>query len=450
MRIVIIGAGTTGRNLAGILTGMKHDLVLVDRDADKLAEIEAEFDILTVLGDGAQPAVLEKAGIAGSDMLLAVTGRDETNILACIYAKAAKVPRKVARVLHTGDAGKQRWNLEQLGVDLLVSQNDESARDFFDILAHPGALETLTLLDTRMLAIGARVAPDSDLTGVALSSLGEAFALLSNIRFIALLRQGKLVIPRGDTVFREGDEVYVVLPPENADDFLDWVCPSRPVINRTILAGGGDLGLSLARLLEKNSRQEVVLIERDGRRAEYCAKTLDRTRVLCGDAGKREMLEEAGIGPGSAYAAVTGEDELNIVSCVLAKTMEASWTVAQVSKPEYVPIIRHMRLLDRVASPYLSMINAILHHMREGNTYAASLLQQLPGELLNVVLSGKNSWTGRSLSDTPPLPGAVVAMVQRDSAAYIPTGKFVLEKGDRLLLFVEPGAGARVASLFKE
>lgn len=450
MRIVIIGAGTTGRNLVSILSDLRHDVVLVDRDAVALAELESTYDLLTVQGDASKPETLEKASIDKADLLLAVTSEDAVNILACIYAKAAGVPHKVARVTHAENDGCVRWNLQSLGVDLLVSQNDECARELFDVLMHPGALEVLDLLDAKVYAVGARVAEDSALTGVTLSSLGEAFSLLSDIRFIAMVRDGRMTIPRGDTQFRVGDEVYVVLRPEDASMFLDWVYPSRPTLSHTVLGGGGALGLTLARRLETHSRHQVVVLEKNKQRADACAERLNRTQVLCGDASKREMLEEAGIGSNAAFTAVTGDDELNIVSCVLAKTMGAAWTVAQVSKPEYVPIIRHMRLLDRVVSPYLSMINAILHYVRGRNVHAASLFQQLPGELLDVVVSERNPWQGKTLREIKSPPGAIIAMVQRDQSAYIPTGAFRLGRGDRLLMFAEPKAVERVAAIFQK
>ncbi len=449
MRILIIGAGATGRTLAVALREMNHDIVLLDRDLDALSRVEALVDVMTVRGEGGSPLALEDAGIAKTDMVLAVTNHDEVNILACIYGRRAGVPTKVARVTNIDYLAPSRWNWQEQGLDLLVSQNEECAREVHAILRHPGAVDVVDILEGRILAVGIRLQESSPMVGKNLEELARTHDILTRTRVIALLRQENLLIPHGETRLLSGDEAYVVLQSEDVDSLLDWAFPERPRIERDIIAGGGGIGLTLAQRMEKDGRS-LTLVERHGDRAELVAEKLNRSMILKGDTATQETLKEAGIGPNTSFTAMTGDDELNIVSCVLAKTMGAAWTVAQVGKPEYVPIIRHMKLLDRVVSPYTTMINVILRFVRGQNVRAATVFQSLPGEMLEFELNENSKWDGYPLRRVPLSDGAVVAIVQRENEVFIPAGDFVLKAGDRLALFTDARNVNRVTSILKK
>ncbi len=449
MRVMIIGAGATGQSLAVTLCEMMHDVVLLDISQPALEAVESKVDILTYCGEGSSPVMLDEAGIDKTDMLLAVTNRDEVNILACMYAHAAGVATKVARVVNVDYIAPSKWNWKAVGIDLLVSQNEECAHEVQDILRYPGASDVVDMLGGKILSLGIRIEQDSPLLEHSLAELGGELEILSRARFIAVLRDDKLLIPHGDTALRVGDEAYVVTHLADADALLTWALPSRPRITRDIIAGGGGTGATLAKRMELDGH-DVVLVEPDAERAEKVADELIRTLVLKGDASKQEILAECGIGPGASFTAATGDDELNIVSCVLAKKMGASWTVAHVGKSEYVPIIRHMKLLDRVVSPYSSMINVIMRFVRGRNVRAATAFQFLSAELLEMDLPGSSKWCGYSLRKLPLPDGAVVALVQRNGEVIIPGGDFVLQGGDRLAIFTELKCVDRVVAMFKK
>lgn len=449
MRILIIGAGATGRNLAVKLCGMKHDVVLLDRQTLALTAVESSVDVLTFCGHGSSPVMLDKAGIDKTDMVLAVTNQDEVNILACLYAHQAGVSTKVARVSNTAYMAESRWNWKDAGIDLLVSQNEECSHEVDSMLSYPGTLDVVDMLGGRILSIGIKIGRESPLCDKLLEELGNQYALLRRVRFIALLRKEKLLVPRGETRLCEGDDAYLVAHVSDVNELLDWALPGRPLLKRDIIAGGGGVGATLAKRREL-SGSDVVLIEPDIGRAEVVADSLSRSLVLKGDVSNKETLDECGISADVSFSAVTGDDELNIVSCVLAKKMGAGWTVAQVGKPEYVPIISHMQLLDRVVSPYATMINVILRFVRGRNVHAATVFQSLPGELLELDLPESSKWCGRPLRKFP-LPGkAVVALVQRGTEVFIPGGDFAFAAKDRLAVFTELKSANRIAALFKK
>lgn len=448
MRILIIGAGNAGRHLAAKLCEERHDIVIVDNDEDALAEIAAQLDIQTVRGEGSSPRILEDAGITKSDLVVAVTDRDEVNILACAYAQAAGVSHKVARVSNPDFIhADSRFDLRKLGIDLVISQKEECAQEIFTILRMPGTLEAVDMLEERVLAVGIKVHMDSPLVLQTLKSFPRP-EMLQRVRLIAIMRGDETLIPRGDTQLMIGDDVYMVGEPDAVSEFLEWACPEHERFEKVIIAGGGDLGLQLSQLLEKTGMQ-VVLIEKNEDRAEECSKRLDRAMVMKGDALDQETLDNAGIVHGSAFVAVTGSDENNIMICLLAEKAGSTFTLAQVTKPEYVPIVGSLSLLDRAVSSHMSMINAILHFVRGKNVKAAALLHKLPGELLDVALARGARWAGKSIKALRMPDDLLIATVLRGDAILPATGDLKLVEGDRLVLFALPRAVAKVEALFR-
>jgi trk system potassium uptake protein len=459
MRILIIGAGNTGRQLATQLCNMSHAVVVVDRSPERLAALDAQLDVMTVAGSGSSPEILEKAELSKADLMIAVTNSDEVNILACICAHTAGVSNTVARVADSSLMQSPLFDYKKLGIDCMVSQNGEVAEELFEILHNPGLLESITLLDGRVLVARIKVRPESPLLGGGLAILGASGSaepgngkdtpdLLSRVRFIVGRRGEDVFLPRGDTHFEAGDDLYVVVQPRDLHLFLDWAYPGRQAFEKSVIAGGGGLGLDLVRRLESES-VPAVLLERNVDRAEECSDVLQKTLVLHGDASDQETMEAAGVGADTAFVAITGDEELNIISCMLAHKLGAAFTVALVSKPEYVPVVRALGLLGRVVSPHLSMINAILHFVRGTHIRAAVCLHEAPGEMLNVVVREKHRWAGKPVSRLK-MPGeCLIATVLRDDEVHIPTGDLVIQAGDELVLFALPADVGRVQGMFK-
>ncbi|MDA3874257.1 MAG: NAD-binding protein, partial [Kiritimatiellae bacterium] len=236
MRILLLGAGTSGRMLAARLCEEQHDVVLVDQNPHALEQIEAQYDLLTILGDATDPRVLEDAGITDTDLVVAVTDQESVNILACSLAHIAGVPRKVARVSNKAysETGGH-FDLRQLGIDLVINQQHECAKELFNILRIPGAQEAVGLLEDRVLCVGVQIPTDCPILS---SSLKESphHEILSTIRFVAYTRLGKLKIPRGETRFSIGDMVYLVGEPDQVRSFLKFLLPGESGYSRVVIA----------------------------------------------------------------------------------------------------------------------------------------------------------------------------------------------------------------------
>lgn len=446
MRILIIGAGNAGQQLAMRLCEEKHSVVMVDTDPQVLAAAEVQLDILTICGAGSSPRVLDEAQVDKCQLVISVTDSDEVNILACLYANAAGVPRKVARVsspeyIHSNDT----YDLNRMGIDLVINQKQECALEVFNMLQMPGAQEAFNLFDGKVMVAGFNISAISPLFDRTPAEC-ERLDLIQSIRVIAIRRNNELVIPHGDTIFKKDDLVYIVGQRNDISSFFDWVCPDLKPFEKVIIAGGGDLGLMLAQLLE--NEVECVVIEKDEDRARRCSSVLNKALILRMDALAESALDEAGVNNRTAFVALTGDDENNIMNCLMAQKKGASFTATQIARTDYVPVIEQLYLVNRVVSPYISMTHAILHYLRSQKVQAASLLHNLPGELLDVSVGAGSRLAGQRIKEIKLPREAIIATAMRGNDILTATGDLELVPGDRLLVFSHPNAVKKIQSMF--
>jgi len=443
MRVLIVGAGVTGTTLAARLCEEQHDVVIIDRDPKALDEVSTRSDVMSVVGSGTNPVTLSKAGIAKTDLLVAVTDNDERNMLACAMAKRAGVARTVAHVTDMSYAAATDWYThELLGVDVVVSQSEEAARELFNILQLPSASEVVRMLDGRVQVVGVRVGAESVLFGATPAAFPKP-DFLESIRFVAIMRGGKLIVPRGDTVFIEDDQLYVLGMPSKTLEFVHWACPLQHETMKVIIAGGGGTGFPLARRLEQTNTN-IVLIEPDSERASFCSSELGRTLVLQADVLNEDTLRDVGITEQTTFVAVTGNDEKNILSGILAKKLGAPFVLSQVSLPGIVSIAESIDALDRVISLKKSTTDAILHLARWRNIEHYAFLRTVPGQLIEFHVEKTSKWKGSEIRDVPMPHDAIIAAVVRGPDVMVATGTLTLEVNDRVVVFAHPNVVDKV------
>jgi len=443
VRVLVIGAGNTGIKLAARLSDLRHEVVIVDSGAERLARAEELVDAMVVEGWGASPRVLERAGIRESQLLVAVTGSDEVNILACAYAASVGVRHKIARVRNLDyveePAGKI---LRGLGVDHVVCDKEVTAQEISNLLRRPGAVEVAGLLGGRLLLVGIRVREGSPLAGRRLQELAGGGGMVERVRVVGLLRGETSVVPHGGTLVTTGDLVYLAVRREDADAALDWLHPQRRRCHRVVIVGAGEVGRQLA--LSLAGDMEVVVIEREREAAEACSGECRHVLTIHGDCLEEETLREAGLSPETGFAAVTGDDENNIIACVMARRMEAGMTVARISRPHYSSVVGSLEIVDRVVSDHLAVLNTIMGYVRGGQVRVSRSLDGLPGEILEVVVRSGSRWAGRKLASLNLPAGAIVAAVQRGEQIIVPTGRTQLDEGDVLVVFATPDAARKM------
>lgn len=430
--------------LASRLSHEQHDVVLVDRDAKALEQVEAQIDLLTLQGDANDPRTLIEAGIEKCDLVVALTDQESVNILACSLAHIEGVPRKVARVSNPAYAsGSGRFDLRQIGIDLVINQQHECARELYNMLRIPGAHEAVDLLDQRALCVGVKIPTDCPLLSGPLKDSVHR-EMLATVRFVAYTRMGALKIPRGDTTFAIGDMVYIVGAPQQVRRFMRFLLPSEEGFSRVVIAGGGDLGLQLATRLQELQGMDITLLEENVEQAHVCSDVLGKALVVHGNALNQDIMRELGINGETAFVAVTGDDENNIMSSLVADKLGAHFTVARVDKADYRPIIDSLSLVDRVVSPHSSLINSVYHFVRGSSVRGDRMLQQVKGEVVEFHLPGGHQWEGHSLKDIKLPRGCLISMVLRGEDLRVATGDLELQEGDRVLLYGLPKAIRRL------
>jgi len=333
-----------------------------------------------------------------------------------------------------------------MGVDLVINQKQECAREIYNMLQIPGAQEAFDLFAGKVMVVGFSVTSSSPLLDRTLAEC-DRLDLIHSIRVIAIRRDDKLVVPHGNTVFMKKDLIYLVGQREDIINFFSWVCPEIKPFEKVIIAGGGDLGLMLAKFIEHDI--DCVLLEHDEERARYCSAELNKTLVLRADSLTESALEESGLHDRTAFVALTGDDEGNIMNCLMAQKKGASFTVTQITRTDFVPVVEQLYLVNRVVSPYISTTNAILHWLRSKKARAASLLHNLPGELLDITVAENSRVNGKCIHEIKMPDNAIIATVMRKEEVVTATGDLQLNAGDRMLIFCHPDAVGKIQAIFR-
>ncbi len=446
MRITIVGAGNVGSTLAERLRRENHDIVVIDADEKRVAGLQEGLDIMVICGHGANPDVLKKAQVRESEMFLAVTDRDETNLLACVMAHRLGSARQVARVSTADYFREGILKPEELGIDLVIHPESECALEVFSLLKSPQIFERVSLSEDRAQMIGLTVPETSPLAGILLQDLPEK-AMRQSVRVVAIEHDGEVRIPRGDDRIEACDDVYVVGETSAIANFQTWAGVASETLGRVVIVGGGRIGSELSTLLA-GTKVGVRLIERDAKVAEQLAEKHPHVVVIRGDATDPAVLKEAGVEGTDCFVAVAGDDQPNILSCVLARQLEAKKTIARINRIEYVDIVSSILKVDVVVSPMLSAVNRVLHFTRRGRTLLEASLKNVDAEVLEVEVSPRGKLAGRHLRELKFPHGALVALLRRGDEVLLGTGDRVLRPGDRAIVFALPDAVSQVEQMF--
>ncbi len=437
MKIIILGAGQVGSSVAANLAGEANDITVVDNDPRRLQELQVRFDLRTVQGHASHPEVLQRAGAADADIILAVTNSDETNMVACQVASTLfNTPTKIARVRQQEYlSSPQLFGPKAFPVDMLISPEQLVTNYVQHLIEYPGALQVLDFAAGRVQLVAVRAYYGGPLVGRELYELREHMPGVET-RVVAIYRRGQSVIPQGVTVIEADDEVFFIAATKHCRAVMSELRRLDQPYKRIMIAGGGNIGKRLATALEKN--YQVKLIEHNKNRARAISEELHGTTVLEGDATDEELLQEEGIEDIDVFCALTNDDEDNILSAMLAKRMGARKVMALINRASYVDLMESGSI-DIAISPQQTMIGSLLAHVRRGDVAVVHSLRRGAAEAIEAVAHGdrqSSKVVGRSIEDFKLPVGTTIGAIVRGDEVLIAHHDTIIQSEDHVIMFL--------------
>jgi trk system potassium uptake protein TrkA len=433
VKIIIVGAGEVGFHIAGRLAAENKDVVVIDPKPEALRRVLDLLDVQVLEGSGSSPAVLEEAGVKSAEILLAVADSDEINLASCLFADIlSPATRKLARIRDMDYSElAQSLQKDRPHIDAIINPEQEMVRTIDRLLSVPGALDVAEFADGRVKLAGIRVEPLSPMAGVKLSGIARV-AGTRKILVAAIVRGEELIIPTGRDTILAGDVVYLA---EEADQLLAAISVfgiSREKVRRAMIVGGGRSGVALAGLLVSKGIH-TKLIEKNAAKAAKIAACLEHVVVLNGDGSDHQLLSEENVADMDVIITLSGDEETNILTALVAKRMGAKTAITRIDKFGYLSMMPALGL-DLVVSARLSAINTILHLVRRGMVLSSIALKGERAEVLEAVALETSDIVGRPIKDLDFPRGALIITILRNGQVIIPSGDSVIEPGDHIII----------------
>lgn len=437
MKIIILGAGQVGEALATTLLKENHDITLVDTDSDRLEQINARLDLSTLAGHASYPNTLQAAGAADCDMLIAVTGSDEANMIACqVGYSLFEIPKKIARIRSPQYLiNQQLFDAEHLPIDVAISPEQLVATRIAGLINYPGTLQVIDFCESNIKMIAIKCLYNSPLVSIKLNEISGKITKIDT-RAVAIFRSDQAVPLDGETTIEIGDEIFFIAAKKNITKLLNDIQPDSVEYKNIMIVGGGGIGTTLAKQLEGN--YNIKLIEKNLHRCEYLADHLKKTTVLHGEGNDTDLLENENINKTDVLCAVTGDDESNIMSCLQAKRLGVNPVIANISRAAYVDLIQGGPI-NIAISPQQITVGSILTQIRRGDIIAVHSLRRGVAEAIEIVAHGDKKTSqvvGKALQDIKLPTATTIGAIMRDGKVIIPSNDSVIATEDHLIIFV--------------
>ncbi|MDC0597213.1 Trk system potassium transporter TrkA [Candidatus Pseudothioglobus singularis] len=437
MKILILGAGQVGSTLARYLClDDDNDITIVDQKEEMLTPLQRHLDIKTVIGYGAYPSVLEKAGIKSMDVVIAVMNSDERNMVACRMAHTLyNVKKKIARIRTTEYLLRPEiFSNDALPIDFLITPENLITEYIQGIVEEPGASQVFDFENGLVQLVETRAFIGTPIVNRPIKELHEHMPDVK-IRIVSLYRNERAISAKSDTVIREGDQVYFLAKKDHISRALKEFRRAENNYQKIFIAGGGSIGLNVAKLLEETHNIRIIELSED--RAKYLSEKLNNTLVLQGNASDEDLLKDEGIENTDLFLALTDSDEVNVIVSILAKRLGAHKTIALVKRDVYASLAEQSGDVDIIVSPDQITVSGILSHLRKGDCMKVHSLQHGKSEAIEIVVHGDEKTSavvGVQIKDLPLPEGVVVGAVVRDNELLMGSKKLVIESGDHILM----------------
>lgn len=446
MKIIIIGAGEVGFNIAGRLASENKRVVVIDKSAAALERINDRLDVQTILASGSDPGTLKQAGIKDADILLAVTDSDEINLVACLMADYLSPGiKKVVRIRNTDfDAFHDHLNSGAPHIDTVINPETEVVNTIKRLMQIPDAVDAGSFVQGQVRYIGIRLGAACPAIGMTLIDFSLKFGANRPL-IAAIVRKNHVIVPRGSDTIKDGDLVYFVCEADRLEATLDIFGIELHPLKNVLIVGGGRTGELLARRLEQE-KLNVKIIEANRERCRHLSSSLKKTTILHGDGSDQNLFMEENIAKSDAVITVTNEDETNILVSLLAKNSGVQNTITRVEKSSYYQLLPTVGL-EKIVSPRLSAISSILRDVRKGKVLSDLSIFGEKGEFIEAMAVESSGIAGKPIRKINFPKGALLVCIVTNGQIRIPTGDSVIEPGDRIIIFAVKEAMKKLEKL---
>ncbi|MEW4983602.1 MAG: Trk system potassium transporter TrkA [Cycloclasticus sp.] len=438
MRIVILGAGRVGFTVASNLSNENIDITLIDKSQSVIDAVCERLDVSAICGNVSHPDVLESAGIKQADIVIAATDSDETNMMACQVAHHLfQVPKKIARVRAKTflDVQEQLFNADAIPIDIIINPENEIVQFIKNLILHPGSQQVLSFANGAISLVETKCNRGDLLIG---KSLNDLTSLLHGVyaRIALVYRKGKIIIPDYQSIIEESDRVFFIAPSENIQQVLSLLFNQDKAYKRLIIAGGGRIGLGLAKELENTL--QVKIITKSSQKAYELSEQLDHSIVLSGDATDEAFLLDENINRTDVFCTLTSDDETNILCSMLAKSLGAKVVMSLVDRNAYMSMVDNGSI-DNVIYPQHTTIGKILSQVRQGDISSVHSLLRGKAEAFETTIKSngkKNTLIGKAIRDIKLPHGSLVIGMVRNNASIPAKQDVIINEGDQLIIFI--------------
>ena len=446
MRIIIAGMGDVGYQLAKQLSNESHDIIAIDMDQQRLSYSDQMADILTIHGSSTSIKTLNEAGVSKADLLVAVTSSEEVNIATSILAKKLGAKKTIARISNAEYLDPDiDIKFSEMGIDFMIYPEELAAIETVSLINRTAATDVLEFEGGKLAVIGLRLDKNAPIANKKLAEIANEFQN-TDFRVVAIHRNFRTIIPKGNDKFLANDQVFVITKPEGHEQILKLAGKENLKFDNIMVLGGGKIGRRVASLL--SNKMQVKLIESDPEKGFELADKLPNTLIIHGDGRDIDLLAQEGIIDVDAFIAVTDDAETNIISCLLAKHLGVKKVIALVDKVDYIPLTQTIGL-DSLINKKLIAANNISRFIHKSDVIVIATLEGIDADVLEFKVQPHSAITKHKISEIDFPKGSIVGGFIRGEEVSIATGDSKINAGDKVVVFCLPDIVFKVEKLFK-
>lgn len=447
MRIMIFGAGKTGQYLTRVLTIEGHEVTVIEADSAVCYKLASLYDISVIESTGIRKDVFNEENFSSCELFIAVSSIDELNIMACSVAKKSGAKKTIARIRNE-DYGMMDdvVDLKSLDVDMIIHPEKELSKEIVNLVSHPNAIDVYELYDGKIKVVSVIAKEGSEIVDKSLIEISRRYDL-SELRAVVVEKGVEAIIPRGNYVIKPGDKIYAVSESSNVEAVFEMAGYTDETNKDIMINGCGRITRVIAEELEKNGDFNIKVIANDEEKANFLSERLSECLVVHGEATDIDILAAEGIIDMDFFLALTDNDEINMVSSLLANHLQVKKTITLIEKTDYFPITKTIGL-QRCINNSIATANAVMRYVRHGNVLASSTLKGIDVEMITIKASPDNKFLDTPLHSVKFPKNTIIGVIVRSGSIFVPTGQNMMKAGDEIVFFAEKKSVQDIEKMF--